>query len=191
MLIKNLNTNNIKEFLNNKYPNETFSIESVGIDMKNMEIIACICDSGGIESTIRKKGSVIYSDYELDKATSLIENELTEVLRKSELIKHIKHMDVIILERIEYSEIFDGLNPVIYLTVEYNNKFSSKRDFAQMSYDVIRIISKSKYSNVGTYVFSLTTEHDAMNLVVFSEDLEADFDILLDKVEVVKENKAD
>ena len=44
--------------------------------MKNMEITTRIYDSDGIESTIRKKGGVVYSDYELDKATSLIENEL-------------------------------------------------------------------------------------------------------------------
>ncbi len=44
--------------------------------MKNMVITARIYDSEGIESTIRKKGSVVYSDYEFDKATGLIENEL-------------------------------------------------------------------------------------------------------------------
>ncbi len=76
IIFRTANSKSIKVFLSNKYPNETFSIESVGIDLKNMEITARIYDSDGIESTIRKKGSVVYSDYEFDKATGLIENEL-------------------------------------------------------------------------------------------------------------------
>lgn len=189
-IFRTANANSIKEYLDNKYPNETFSIKSVSIDIKGMEIIARICDSDGIESTVRKKGSVIHSDYEMDKAASLIETELTEVLRKGELLKYINSMDVRILERIEYSEITEDLNPVIYLTIDYSDKVSGKNDFAQMSYDVIRIIRKSKYNNVDTYVFSQSTEHDAMNLVVHSEDSGADFDTLLNKVELVEENEA-
>lgn len=191
MILKAANTNTIKEYLDYKYPNETFSVKSVSIDMKRMEIIAHISDSYGIESTIRKKGSDIYSDYELVKSSGLIENELKEVLRKSELIDHISNIDVKILERIEYSEISNGFNPSIYLTIIYNRKFSDKKDFAQMCYDVVSNISKSKYNNIGTYVFLQSTEYDAMNLVINKEDSESDLDTLVEKVEIVKENKAD
>ena len=191
LIYKSVNTNVIKEYLKFKYPNEAFSVQSVGIDIKTMEIVAHICDSEGIESTVRKKNRAVYSDYELDKAKSLIENEYAKVLRESEVFKYINSMDLKILERIEYSEIADSLNPVIYLTIAFNDKITGKRDFAQVSHDVIRTISKSKYNNVGTYVFGQTAEHYVMNLIVYSEDFEAGFDTLLNKIEVVEEIKAD
>ena len=88
----------------------------------------------------------------------------------------------------EYAEIADGLNPAIYLTVEYSDAVSAK-DFAQKSYNVISVIKEAKYNNIGTYVFLQSTEHDAMSLTVYSEDSEADFDALLGKIEVVKEKE--
>ena len=177
------------DFLSDRYPDAAFKIESVGIDLANMEITARVCDSEGIESRLRKKGSIVYSDYEQDKAKSLIRNELTETLRKSELLDYIEHIDVRILEKVEYAEIDGSLNPAIYLTVEYNDAVSGKRDFAQKSYDVISVIKEAKYNNIGTYVFLQSTEHDAMSLTVYSEDSEADFDALLGKIEVVKEKE--
>lgn len=176
-------------YLSDRYPDAAFKIESVGIDLANMEVTARVGDSDGIESTLRKKGSIIYSDYELDKVKSLIKNELTETLRESELMNYIKNIDVRILEKVEYAEIADGLNPAIYLTVEYSDAVSGKRDFAQKSYNVISVIKEAKYNNIGTYVFLQSTEHDAMSLTVYSEDSEADFDALLGKIEVVKEKE--
>ena len=78
-----VNKHVFNNFLSDRYPDAALKIESVGIDLANMEITARVGDSDGIESTLRKKGGSIYSDYELDKAKSLIKNELTETLRKS------------------------------------------------------------------------------------------------------------
>lgn len=187
IIIKTVNRNSINECLDYRYPNESFAIESVGLDFRTKEMVARIRDTEGIEATIRKRDGTVYSDYEVNKAKSLIENELTKVLHESELLDYIDTMDIKVLERIEYSDFADGLNPVTYLTIAYNDKISSKKDFAQMSHDVIRTISKAKYNNVGTYVFDAqTTEDGVINLVVY-EDGEVDFDTLLSKVIVVEE----
>lgn len=189
LISRSVQMNDIKECLNYRYPNETFSIESVSIDIKSKEIVARVRDAEGVEATIRKKGGTVDSDYESVKAKSLVEYELTEVLRKNELLKYIASMDVKIFGRIEYSEIADDMDPKIYLTIAYNDKISGKSDFAQLSHDVISSISKAKYNNIDTYVFVQNTEQDVLNLVVYPEDSGADVDALLDKVEVVKESK--
>ena len=42
-------------YLSDRYPDAAFKIESVGIDLANMEVTARVGDSDGIESTLRKR----------------------------------------------------------------------------------------------------------------------------------------
>ena len=168
------------------YPDEVFAIESVGIDLKNMEVTARIRDSAGVESTLIKKGNIC-SEYELDKAKSLIGDELAEVIGKSGLTDYIEQFDVRVFGPIYYDEIGDNLNPPIHLVIEYNDRVSGREDFARISHDVIDKVRKSKNNNVDTFVFGLTGD-TVMNLTVYKEDNETDIDAFK-KIRVAEEIK--
>lgn len=187
MLFKTANANAFREYLDYMYPDEVLTIESVGIDLKNIRVTARIRDSAGVESTLIKKGN-IHSEYELDKAKSLIEDELTEVLGKNGLSGYIEQFDVRVFGPIYYDEIGDNLNPPIHLVIEYNDRVSGREDFARISHDVIDKVRKSKYNNVDTFVFGLTGD-TVMNLTVYKEDNETDIDALLNKIQVVEEDE--
>ncbi|HOA56258.1 MAG: hypothetical protein WAP56_09220 [Acetivibrionales bacterium] len=189
IIFRAVNINTLHEFLGEKYPDQSFTIESVDINLLNMEITARIKDSDEAVSMLRKKGSTIYSDYEHDKAKSVVKNELSKVMRESGLTDHVNHFDVSILEKVEYAEIAGSMDPVIHLTIEYNDTVSGKRDFAEKSHDVIRVIRGAKYNNIGTYVFLQSGEHDVLILEIYSEDSGADVDTLLNRIEVVKETE--
>jgi len=187
MLFKTANTNAFREYLEYMYPDEVFAIESVGIDLKNMEVTARVRDSAGVESTLIKKGNIC-SEYDLDKANRLIGDELAEVIGKSGLTDYIEQFDVRVFGPIYYDEIGDNLNPPIHLVIEYNNKVSGREDFARISHDVIDAVRKSKYNNVDTFLIGLTGD-TVMNLTVYKEDNETDIDALLNKIQVVEEDE--
>lgn len=56
MLFKTANANAFREYLDYMYPDEVLTIESVGIDLKNIRVTARIRDSAGVESTLIKRG---------------------------------------------------------------------------------------------------------------------------------------
>lgn len=177
------------EYLSNKYTDETFIIDDVKFDIKKFMVSAQVHCSEGIQFTIQKKGNDIHEDYSKAKYTYLIKENLNETLNSSELMSYIKLIDVKILDNMEYFGESNNINPLYYLTFEYNDVIKDKARFAEVTYDVINAVRNIHYNNIGTYLFIQDQDGQVLNLVIGHEDIIDDSKDIAEKIKEVIEVK--